>query len=300
MHTRHATPLQGMESLENRALLAADVMALPEPAAAETAQDPIIITAVHLEVDDQPVSVTRRNEVVLFKPGQRLEVVGLDYEVAAADGQAEAHAGVLAFEGYLRLAKGGKGLGEFDYDDGRFATVDRAIETGSFQQVGLQGDAWELSDDSNRLALALVRYTEDGLQVEDRFHVNLQFSVVDLGFLGAEYQQKGDHVKFEATVANKGDQVTTYAEIDVYRADDLTTPIWVGTYVGNFKAGYVTSIKFANSEKDGPFDKYWQPQESGTYVIRMYLDPENGIAERSEENNFLEGKLEIAVDSRAK
>ena len=294
--TGHTTSLQGMESLECRALLAADVMALPDSAVSESAQDPIIITTVHLQVDDQPISVAKRNEVVMFKPGQRLEVVGFDYEVAPANGVAaavDAHQGVLAFEGYLRFGKAGKGGGEFDYDDGRFAAVDQAIETGAFHQEGLQGDAWELSDENNRLALALVRYTADGVTVEDRFHVNLQFADVDLGFLGAEIQLKGDTVKIEATVANKGDKVSTYAEVDVYRADDLTKPVWVGTYVGDFKAGHVSTIKFTNSDKSE--GKYWQPEESGSYVVRFYLDPENGLAERSEDNNFLEGKLDVRL-----
>lgn len=296
MTTGHTTPLR-MESLESRALLAA-VMAPPQTPAAESSQDPIIITEVQVEIDDQPVSVTQRNDILMFKPGQRLEVVGLEYKVADDDGMAaplDAHLGVLAFEGYLRSGKPEKGGGEFDYRDGRFAAVDQAIETGVFRQNGLEGDAWDLEDGTNRLALALVRYTDQGAIVEDRFHINLQFVETDLAVVSAAVEQKKDEVKFSATVLNQGDKVSTYAEIDVYRAGDFSAPVWVGTYVGDFKSSSLVNIKFTNSNKDDAFEKYWQPTESGSYVFRLYLDPENGLAEKSEANNFLEGRVEVSI-----
>ncbi len=123
--------LLGTESLEGQRMMAKDAVASPDISAAESAKDAIIISAIHLEVGDQEFIVTKRNDVIRFKPGQHLQVVGIDFEVTSTDGSStgfKSDAGVIAFEGYLQHAsKKSTDAEEFRYDDGRFTAVELLV-----------------------------------------------------------------------------------------------------------------------------------------------------------------------------
>ena len=201
-------------------------LAAPVATPSESAQDPITITAVHLQVGDREITVEGRNNTVVFEPGEQLNVTAIDYAVYVLE--ANELEGIIAFEGYLRQAQPDTTEGSYDYLDGRFRDRmnEDPISDGSYQHGGLEG-GWKLVDGHNRLSLALVRYFGDSWEAENRYIVNLQAGDADLRFGGAYYKRVDDGILSGAVVSNKGTAtVSTYSEIDVYDADDLTTPIW--------------------------------------------------------------------------
>jgi hypothetical protein len=96
------------ESLEPRLLLSA-AAAAPEFA----------VSAVHLQVNGvRDIVLTNSFEGIELQSGDTLQVVGITYEYNPI---ADAHDGVIAFEGYLnRLTESGRS--EIDYTSGRFGS----------------------------------------------------------------------------------------------------------------------------------------------------------------------------------
>lgn len=282
-----------VEPLEARTVLSANPIAAGGAAPVE-AQDPVVIQAIHLQVGDREVTVTERNEIVVYKPGEKIAVVGIDYEVSGEGVDIE---GEVAFEGYLREPNGDStSLGTFDYDDGRFTDPTGGLGEGLHNHDGLEGD-WEVVDGTNRMSVALVRYFGDlEWEAHDRFFVNLQQGEADVALGSVVYRWYGDNLKFGAYVKNGSEStISTYTEIDVYHEDDLANPVWVGIFESTLGSGRSEFQRFYNPAADSNFDEFWQPKESGKYVIKVYLDPEDALAETDEDNNFAEGVIKIRV-----
>ena len=227
-------------------------------------------------------------------------MTAIDYAVTSEANELE---GIIAFEGYLRQAQPDTTEGSYDYLDGRFRDRmnEDPISDGSYQHGGLEG-GWELVDGHNRLSLALVRYFGDSWEAENRYIVNLQAGEADLRFGGAYYKRVDDGILFGAVVSNKGTAtVSTYSEIDVYDADDLTTPIWVGVMTLELQPGESTFATYRNDNPLDPYDELWVPEErdrdrgQSKYVIKFYIDPDDAVAETDELNNLFESKIKIKV-----
>ncbi len=294
MSHRPRTRRANLEPLETRFMLAVDSLAAPalSAEAADSAQDPIIIEAIHLRVGDREYSIDKRNEVVIYEEGETLDVVGVDYVVSS---EGAALDGVVAFEGYLRGSSKNDWLGEFDYANGRFGDPSNGdrLQEGTFEHQGLNGQ-WELEDSINRLSVALVRYHGDAWEAHDRFFVNLQRGSADVEMLGAVYKRRGHSIEFAGAIANKGrEAVTTYSEVDVYHVDDLSTPVWVGVFSTTINSGKQVVGRYRNDHPTDGFDRLWTPTKSGTYIVKFYVDPENAIAEESETNNVIVGKIQV-------
>ncbi len=283
-----------LELLEDRLVLNAAPVAAPVAATTETAQDPITITAVHLQIGDRELTVEGRHNTVVFEPGEQLNVTAIDYVVTSEANELE---GVIAFEGYLRHSQPESLQGNYDYSDGRFRDPmsEDPIADGTYQHGGLEG-GWELAAGHNRLSLALVRYFEDSFAAENHYIVNLQAGESDLRFGGAYYKRADDGILFGAVIANKGTAtVSTYTEIDVYDENDQTTPIWVGVALIDLQPGESSFVTYRNDNSSDAFADLWVPEERGRYVVKFSIDPENVVAETDKSNNLLESKIKIKI-----
>lgn len=277
----------GLEELESRVVFSIPAAAIESDRQVESAKDPIVIAAVHLRVGGEEVVVKDRHQVVTFQPQDAIEVVGIDYEVSES---ASGLDGVIAFEGFVRRGKPSEYLGEFDYADGRFGspTSTEPITSGGHRHPGLTGP-WELDATVNRLSLALVRYFGDDFQAEDRFFVNFQPEANDLVMVRGGYKvgRVGETANFLGILANQGKYaVNTYSEVNVFLAEDLTRPVWVGTFSANLRPGQQTDwIEYRNTNPNDAYAERWTPREKGTYLVKVFADPERVLIESNEENN---------------
>lgn len=125
-----------VETLETRTVLSANPVAAPGGGQVVHDQDPVIIEAIHLRVGDRDVSVTERNDIVVYESGESIDVVGIDYEVT---GDGIGLDGLVAFEGYLREPV--TVAAEFEAtDDLRFTFINEQQYAWGF---GLQNDSPE-------------------------------------------------------------------------------------------------------------------------------------------------------------
>ena len=281
----------GFEPLESRLVLSATLRAPSAAPLFETAQDPIIIEAVHLRVGNETVTVKDRGDVVIYEEGMELDIVAIDYAVSTEGAGLD---GVLATESYLRHGDIQGNLGDFDYANGRFGRAsDQAAITDGVFQMSEEDSPWTMEETANRVAVTLVRYFDASWEVHDRFMINLQPGQTDLVLLGGVYGWSSRGLEIGGYVANRGDRaIRTDAEINIYDPDDLTRPVWVGTFSATVEPGRMTFARFANDANDD-FDTVWKPSREGKYVVKIYLDPEDAIREVNEENNFIESTIKV-------
>lgn len=252
------------------------------------------LTALLLKINGTPQWVHESETPVLVKPGGTFEVAGALIDVS---GELVQVGGVLQMEGYLRASTKKDALGEFNYGDGRFSSA-LAVDEAALDQThaGLAGQ-WEVSAEHNRLSVALVHYVGDQVVVTDRFFVQLQTELADfevsadINGNGNRTIKVGQLVQLWGEFDNVGDGTfSTYLEADIYHQSDLTNPIWVGTLEG--KAGEVSG-QVRNENENDPFDKFWRPDQSGTYLIKVYVDPEHHWIEANEDNNVFVFQVEV-------
>jgi hypothetical protein len=281
-------PLRGCEALEARYALAG----LDVPAAD--------LTALLLRVGGKDVWIKESETPVVIAPGAALEVAGALIDV---QGELVQTGGVLQMEGYLRTSDK-EGLGEFDYDDGRFS-AGLPVEAAAADEVhaGLSGD-WVIAAGHNCLAIALVHYVGDDVTVTDRFFVQIQTTVPDFvllaGIDGGDNKIKvGEQVHLAAAFANLGQgSFTTFVEADIYHESDLATPVWVGTLAGTVGRLEYVRGRLENDNDQDPFDKTWRPDRAGTYTVKAYVDPEHDWLELSELNNVFVFKITVAAKGK--
>jgi len=253
------------------------------------------LTAVAVSIGGEVTWIHDSEAKIAVAPGQELAIVGALIDVTD---DLVSTGGMLQMEGYLRSGDGAGGLGEFDYTQGRFSpglTVDEA----AIDEVhaGLSG-GWTIDPLHNRLSIALVHYVGDAVATTDRFFLQLQTFMPDFGIVNATHDnghrefkvgQKVD-IRFELT--NSGDgALPWYVEGDVYHESDLTTPIWVGTFVSADES----KGKLVNDNDLDSFSKHWRPDREGTYIIKLYADPEHEWLEGSEDNNVFTFSITVSA-----
>ncbi len=266
-----------IERLETRNLLAAD------------------ITSVSIEVNDLPVFVDQSNSTVHIAAGDKLEVVGIDYEITG-DTQ-----GLAAFEGYVRQGDTTDAVA-YDYGDGRFGATDRdsPMAPGSLSHAGLDG-SWQLKQFADRLTVALVRYQNGAATVEDRFHVKLATGSPDFTIDSpseASAFQVGQEARIIGQWTNDGTGTyETYIEVDIFSCADKSQPIWVGTLSGIAGDGDSIAGEVLNNKDTDAYSARWTPAQAGKYLMLVEVDPEDLIDESDEDDNKI--WLEVSVFGRS-
>jgi hypothetical protein len=243
------------------------------------------LTAVAVSLGGEVTWIHDSETKLAVVPGQELAIVGALIDVTD---DLVSTGGVLQMEGYLRSGDGAGGLGEFDYTQGRFSSA-LTVDEAAIDEVhaGLSG-GWTIDALHNRLSIVLVHYVGDAVATTDRFFLQLQTYMPDYGVTGGAVESDNREIKvgqmvdirFELT--NSGDAVLPwYVEGDVYHESDLTTPVWVGTFVATDKS----KGKLVNDNDSDSFSKHWHPDRAGRYLIKLYVDPEQQWLEGTEDNN---------------
>jgi Uncharacterized conserved protein len=265
-----------------------------EPRLALAAAD---VTALLLRINGQDKWVNHSETPVVIAPGSSFEVAGARIDV---DGALVNTGGVLQMEGYVRSSTKQDALGEFNYADGRFSFALPVDEAAADVVHGGLNGTWKVAAESNRLSVVLVHYVGDAVEVMDRFFVQLQSVLPE--FVGDGKVQGvngsvklGQLVQFAASVSDLGEgMAVTYLEVDVYHESDPLTPVWVGTVVEKDSNGHVSGQVHNHNDSDA-FEKFWRPDRAGTYLIKVYVDPEHHWLESSEDNNIFTFSLVVAA-----
>ncbi len=256
----------------------------------------LAISAVHLLVDGREVTLKSLDQPLVMEVGSSLEIVGIDYRL---NGKATVN-GKIAFEGYLnKLHKSGVST---DYRDGRFGSHEQQgdLPFGQASHSGLKG-AWKMEAGTESISLVMVRYGVDEIAVEDRLTILTQVGTPDF-VIHPEIDVKGSgkglvvgkQVKISAAWGNEGDgRYRSYAEVDIYHESDPTKIVWAGTMADVVDAGDYDKGRFKNKTPRDGFSQHWIPELGGTYVLKIYADPENRWAEADEANNVLTTKVEV-------
>ncbi len=304
---RFRAPLRGWEPLESRYALAAagleDPVGADQPALVSSQAAPVAapaadLTALLLRISGRELWVQQSETQVVIAPGATLEVAGARIDVAES---LVAVGGVLQIEGYLRSGGADGDLGEFDYTSGLFsAALPVAEAVADVVHGGLAGQ-WTVTAQHNRLSVVLVHYVGDEVTATDRFFVQLQTAAPDFvvtGDVGGNSHRTfrvGQLIQLMGQLDSAGDGAfSTYIEADVYHQADLTTPVWVGTLSGTTSSdGPVRGHLRNDNDQDG-FEKFWRSDRAGTYLIKLYVDPENNWLEANEDNNVFVFQVVVA------
>jgi len=258
----------------------------------------LAISAIHLRVGGEEVTIKSLDELVKINIGDKLEVVGIDYRLNSG----EVISGKIAFEGYLNSLKDSKLV--TDYSDGRFGRHEQQgqLAEGQTSHGGLEG-GWEMQAGTESLTLVMVRYDASGNTVEDRVNIRTQVGTPDFAISprvilrggGAELTV-GKQTKIYGTWANLGEGTfRNYAEVDIYHESDPTKIVWAGTLAKTLGAKQAVIGEFRNASSDEQFSKRWTPELAGNYIIKMYADPEQNWQESNEANNVTE--MTVTVDA---
>ena len=284
----------------NTSAVAGEVLEMRALLSAINAVQDLEITEVHLRINnDRDVILNEPGQPVVVQPGDQVQVTGFVY---AGDDQADPLEGVIAFEAYLR-SEDANGVSRFDYSDGRFGSpVNSDPITGqSVSHPGLDG-GWNVSSSTDRMMVSMVRYFGNSAQVEGRFSINVQVDSPDFqhqlidGTSQTKFK-KGKSVEILGAWKNAGNgTLKNYSELDVYRADDLTIPVWVGILAGEAGPGETVQGEYVNPNPLDSFSERWTPSQKGDYILRFYGDPENVTVESDESNNFHE--IVVTVDKK--
>ncbi len=256
----------------------------------------LAISAVHFLVDGQEVTLTSLDQHLHMSAGSSLEVVGITYRWQGV----EPLAGKIAFESYLSKIHGQEARD--DYEDGRFGRHEQTeVSLGTTTHSGLEG-GWVVEVGTESLSLLMVRYTEEGAQVEDRLRITTQVGAPDF-YVDPDIEIVpsskglivGRRLRISGAWGNAGAGLyRNHTELDIYHESDLTRPVWVGVRADVLGAGETESGKFINKIKQDGFAKDWVPERSGTYILSFVADPENLCNEADEANNRVTMRLKIA------
>ena len=256
----------------------------------------LAISAVHLLVDGEAVSVNSLDQIVQLNVGSTFEVVGIEYRL---NGE-ESVEGRIAFEAYQNKLRGSDVF--TDYSDGLFGGHEQQGELpfGSASHSGLDGE-WTLEAGTESVTLVMVRYGADGVAVEDRVNIRTQVGTPDFVMFprvvvraSSQGVVVGEQVQLFGAWGNIGQGTfRNYAEVDIYHESDPNKIVWSGafddvTFAGDFDAG-----EFLNKNKANGFSQQWIPELGGTYTLKFYVDPENLWNESNEDNNVSTATLEV-------
>lgn len=256
----------------------------------------LAISAIHLRVGGEEITIKSLDELVKVDIGDKLEVIGIDYRLNSGVDVS----GKIAFEGYLNSLKDSKLV--TDYSDGRFGRHEQQgqLPEGHASHGGLEG-GWEMQAGTESLTLVMVRYDANGHTVEDRVNIRTQVGTPDFAISprvvvrgsGSELTV-GKQTKIYGTWANLGEGTfRNYAEVDIYHESDPTKIVWAGTLSKTLGAKQAVIGEFRNANSDEQFSKRWTPELAGTYTIKMYADPEQNWEESNESNNVAEMKVTV-------
>jgi hypothetical protein len=261
------------------------------------------ITQIVLRVGSQTHTLTTSNSTVEIAAGEQWTVEGVQFQTGLAVTAEDR----FALEGYVRVQPADAStVPDFDYAHGRYGA---AVEVPAGEFGGMHpglDDGWEAVAGQNRLSLSLIRYAPDAENgaVVGRYFVDLQVGAptpeTDFVFRGGQVLKPkvGEPTTILGTWLNAGHgHYENYAEVNVYRKNDLTMPIWVGTLSGVSGDGGVVMGEFLNNRSDDPFTERWEPKNSGDYLVRFYADPENVWNESDEANNMRE--LVVRVNGKS-
>lgn len=259
----------------------------------------LAISAIHLRAGGNDVTVSSLNELVKVDIGDTLQVIGIDYRL----NNGAVVSGKIAFEGYLNSLKGSKV--KTDYSDGRFGRHEQEglLPEGSASHSGLEG-GWKMQAGTESLTLVMVRYDESGATVEDRVNLRTQVGTPDFAISprvilrgGGSELVAGKQTRIYGTWANLGEgRFRNYAEVDIYHESDPTKIVWAGTLSKTLGAKQAVIGEFRNASSDEQFSKRWTPELAGTYIIKMYADPEQNWQESDEGNNVVTVKVTVAAE----
>lgn len=271
-----------VELLEPKALLSAVTGQNPE------------ITGITIRLNGEETQVSDSYDTIVVQQGDKLEVIGFTY---GGDPNGPAMEGAFAFEGYVGHADD-SGI-SIDYADGRFGRpVGEGFDGSEVSHPGLDGE-WNLDASARRLVISMVHYTDEGGVTEGRFTLNLQMELPDFRMDMHEGEinrilRTGREVKLQAAWMNDGEGTfSNYSEVDIYAADDMTRPIWVGVHIADVGPGESVKGEFTNPEHDTNFSTRWVPEVAGDYVLKFYADPENAFIEGDETNNVVDVRLTV-------
>lgn len=269
---------------------------------AAAAAEEFVVSEVHLRVNgDRDIVVTNSYEGISLRSGDTLQVVGITYEYNPF---ADTHDGVIAFEAYLsRLSESGRS--PIDYTTGRFGapSTPSLVPGEVVSHPGLDG-AWTVAAGDNRISISMVRYFGDQSRLEARFAVNVQVDQPDFQHVlveGESRQRLRAEREVQITGAwmnNGGGTFHNYSELDIYNANDLNTPVWVGVLVGTVGPGETIQGEYINPNESDAFDTRWTPAERGSYVLKFSVDPERAAAESDESNNAAEVYVSVRKAKR--
>lgn len=260
-----------------------------------TARDQnLAISAIHLLVGGQKVTITSLDQIVELNVGDELQVVGIDYRLQGS----EVVSGKIAFEGYLNKLKGSDA--RTDYRDGRFGrhVSEGIIPSGTSVHPGLE-TGWKMEAGTESLTLVMVRYDENGATIEDRVNIRTQVGQPDF-VIGDKVRiagraAVGRKVRILGAWGNEGEGTyRNYAEVNIYHESDPNKIVWAGTLSDVVEAGEFDKGQFLNTNDKYGFSKRWIPEQGGTFVLKFYADPENQWNETNEDNNVFVTKVEIS------
>jgi hypothetical protein len=263
-----------------------------------TADQPTVITAVELKVNGESVTVHSSFDTLRLNQGDKIEVVGVNYEVhdsMKADG-------VFAGEGYLSSLDDGAAASSVNYSDGRFSlrSTNPAVTVGKGAMSGLDG-AWKITEGTDRLSVSLIHYSGDNSERMSTFGIRLQVGdpdfVVDSAvaeqFFGRELVE-GEQVAIKGSMLNQGaGRYQNYSEVDVFNAKTGKVE-WAGSFGGNVDANNPVSGEYLNTDPNDEFAERWVPTTPGDYVIKFFADPENSWNETNESNNVIEVRITVS------
>jgi len=249
------------------------------------------ITHLTVLVNGEVRELTPQNNTLDLNWGDTVEVADIHFTSDSNDG-------VFAAEGYINKIGDLTSASLIDYNDGRFSGGERDfVANGGDGTVGGLNNSWTVDTGWDRLTINLMHYTESGTEVAGRFFVNMQVGTPDFAFdtdkLDTILEQEitvGDEVTIPAGWLNQQAGIFhNYAEVDIYHACDPNQILWAGASIGN--AGDLIEGEFVNTREGDGFTERWIPTESGEYILRYYVDPENSAKESNEDNNEYEIRL---------
>lgn len=256
----------------------------------------LAISAIHFVIDGREVTLTSLDQLLEMEVGSSLQVVGIEYRL---NGE-EVVEGKIAFEGYLNKLSGSRV--KTDYSDGRFGGHEQEgqLAFGNSSHSGLS-EAWKMEAGTESLTLVMVRYSADGVAVEDRINVRTQVGTPDFVMYSKVVARgssrgvvAGEKVQLYGAWGNVGDGTyRNYMEVDIYHGSDPSKIVWSGAISSVTTAGDYDSGEFLNKVKRDGFSKRWIPELGGNYTLKFYVDPENTWNEADESNNVGTATLEV-------
>jgi len=273
------------------------------------------IRSVAYAVNAGPMQAATCGERVKLQPGDTIELVGLE---VCPDGPAGPH--VAAVEAYVRRPDAPVLFCEptmycppndsscctmppatcrdFDFCDGRFGEASRSATCP--QEVEPLGE-WTVELGWDRIVVVLIDYFPGGLEVDDRFFLNLQvgdseLTTSDSGVTIAPADPGvGTPVEVSAKIENLGSGLFfSDVEADVFLLGD-GCPVWVGAKKFSLDPGEKTTMTILNNSPPSQTmpvcppaspEVRWIPREPGTYLVTATVDPEKVLCECCRPNNF--------------